>query len=83
MPEVELIWKHPTAGVVSSSPVIAEGVLYVGSEDGNLFALDAETGEPRWMHPTGDKVYSSPSVTDGILYVGSSDGRLYALRASA
>jgi len=67
--------------VFLSSPVVAEGSVYVGSGDGNLYALDAATGEPRWTFRTGDVVHASPAFADGVVYVGSWDGDLYAVDA--
>jgi eukaryotic-like serine/threonine-protein kinase len=64
-----------------SSPVIADGRVYFGSGDGNLYALDAASGELRWKFATGDVVHASPAYADGVVYVGSFDSRLYAVDA--
>jgi hypothetical protein len=71
-------------GALNSSPAIgADGTLYVGSDDGNLYALDGTVGAPKWAFLTGDSVYSSPAIgADGTVYVGSLDGSLYALDGS-
>jgi outer membrane protein assembly factor BamB/serine/threonine protein kinase/FKBP-type peptidyl-prolyl cis-trans isomerase 2 len=55
--------------------------VYVGSGDGNVYALDAGTGEGVWSFETGTAVVSSPTVVDGTVYVGSNDGNVYALDA--
>jgi outer membrane protein assembly factor BamB len=65
-----------------SSPVVVNGGVYFGSGDGNLYALDAETGELRWKFQTGDVVHSSPAFDSGTLYVGSWDSYLYAVDAA-
>jgi len=75
-------WNFPTGGAVSSSPAVAQGVLYVGSNDFNLYALDASTGAKLWSFPTGSQVRSSPAVANGVVYVGSLDFNVYALSAS-
>jgi outer membrane protein assembly factor BamB len=67
--------------VYLSSPSIAGGLVYFGSGDGNVYALDAATGALRWSFRTGDVVHSSPAVKDGIVYIGSWDSFLYALDA--
>ena len=67
--------------VFLSSPVVADGTVYVGSGDGNLYALDAATGEPRWTFRTGNVVHASPAFADGIVFVGSWDGDFYAVDA--
>ena len=42
---------------VFSSPAVVDGVVYVGSDDGNLYALDAASGEQRWAFATGEAVW--------------------------
>jgi len=67
--------------VFLSSPVIAGGVVYFGSGDHNVYALDAATGKEKWRFRTGNVVHASPAVANGILYIGSWDRNLYALSA--
>ena len=64
-----------------SSPVVADGVVYFGSGDGNVYALDAAPGDLRWKFRTGDVVHASPAYADGVVYVGSWDSYFYALDA--
>jgi outer membrane protein assembly factor BamB len=63
----------------TSSPVIAGDRVVVGSGDGNVYALDAATGQERWRVETGGRVRSSPAIGDGVVFVGSADGVLYAI----
>ena len=72
-------WRFPTDAPISSSPVLAGGILYFGANDGKVYAVDARTGEGRWSFQTGGEVRSSPVVADGAIYVGSRDGFIYAL----
>jgi outer membrane protein assembly factor BamB len=54
-------------------------VVYVGSYDANVYALNASTGAKLWSYTTGSYVaYSSPAVSNGVVYVGSGDGKVYA-----
>jgi outer membrane protein assembly factor BamB len=53
-------------------------VVYVGSYDKNVYALNAKTGAKLWSYTTGGGVHTSPSVTNGLVYVGSDDGNVYA-----
>jgi len=62
-----------------SSPAVVNGIVYFGSGDGNIYAVDAASGQLKWKHGTGDVVHSSPAVADGIVYVGSWDSIFYAL----
>jgi len=64
---------------VVSSPAVAEGTVYVGSEDNNLYAIDAATGKEVWHYATGDWIDSSPAISNGVVYVGSNDKNLYAI----
>src|SRR5258707_13767286 len=65
-----------------SSPAVAGGLVYFGSSDSNVYALDAGSGTLQWKFKTGDVVHSSPAVTDGTLFIGSWDTYLYALDAA-
>ena len=72
-------WRFKTGDNVLSSPAVSNGVVYVGSEDNNLYAIDAVTGKEKWRFETGSYVDSSPAVSNGVVYVGSADGNLYAI----
>jgi eukaryotic-like serine/threonine-protein kinase len=69
--------------VYLSSPVVANGLVYFGSGDGHVYALDVKAGTLRWKFRTGDVVHASPALADGRLFVGSWDGRFYALDAAS
>jgi len=75
-------WAFETGDSVRSSPIAVDGTVYIGSDDGNLYAVDAATGDEQWAFDTGDAVYSSPTVADGTVYVGS-DVYLYAVDAAS
>jgi len=64
-----------------SSPVVMGGIVYVGSGDGYVYALDALSGELRWKFRTGNVVHASPAVANDTVYVGSWDSYFYALDA--
>jgi outer membrane protein assembly factor BamB len=68
--------------VYLSSPVAAEGAVYFGSGDGNIYALDALTGALRWKYGTGDVVHASPAYASGTIFVGSWDSYFYAIAAA-
>jgi outer membrane protein assembly factor BamB len=78
----ELAWRFQTGDEVHSSPGIANGKVFFGSDDSHIYALDAYTGKEQWKVKTGDKVRSSPAVKDGVVYVGSGDFVLYSLDAA-
>jgi outer membrane protein assembly factor BamB len=68
--------------VFLSSPVLAGGVVYIGSGDQHVYALDARTGALRWSFATGDVVHAAPAVANNTVYIGSWDRNLYALDAA-
>src|SRR5207249_6211568 len=67
---------------IYSSPAIADGVVYVGSDDHILYAYDAYTGNLLLTATAGGAIGSSPAIANGVVYVGANDGRLYAFGAS-
>jgi eukaryotic-like serine/threonine-protein kinase len=67
--------------LLSSSPAVTNGKVYFGSGDGNVYALDAQTGALAWKFPTGDVVHASPAVVNGVVYIGSWDSFFYAIDA--
>ena len=64
-----------------SSPVIANGAVYFGSGDGNVYAVDAASGTLKWKFKTGDVVHASPAIADGTVFIGSWDSYFYAIDA--
>ena len=76
----------------SGSPAVANGVVFVGSDDHKLYAFDAagttscsgtpKTCTPLWTATTGDKCSRHRSCRGGVVYVGSDDGKLYAFDAT-
>jgi len=83
---LQLKWKNSISGpmftFIESSPAVVNGVVYFGSDDNRVYALDASTGALVWRYTTGYIVQSSPAVVNGVVYVGSGDGNMYALNAS-
>ncbi len=76
-----LKWKFATGNRIVSSPVIDNKKIYFGSDDGNVYAIDAESGREIWKRPTKGPVPSTFAVAGGIVYLTSYDGNFYALNA--
>src|SRR5207248_7043561 len=74
-------WTCTTGDAIESSPVVAGGIVYIGSKDHALYALDARTGAEIWSYTTGGAIYSTPTVVDDVVYIGSRDANLYAFEA--
>lgn len=66
---------------IVAAPVQDEGLVYVGTADNQVLALDSETGELAWQFEVKHSIWSAPVYEDGILYVGSLDKSIYALDA--
>jgi outer membrane protein assembly factor BamB len=81
-PGLGLRWSYLTGNAVYSSPAVADGVVYVGSDDGNIDAVNAGTGALLWEFTTAGAVTSSPAVANGMVFAGSEDGNVYALDSS-
>jgi eukaryotic-like serine/threonine-protein kinase len=71
--------------VLKSSPTVSGGIVYIGSLDGYLYALDANNGNIVWQTKTNGPIESSPAVADGAVYFTSQEstaGNLYKLDAN-
>jgi outer membrane protein assembly factor BamB len=84
----ELRWKSPSGdqpGTTQyrSTPVVANGTVYVGNSDGGMYALDARTGAQKWKFVTGSMVRSHPLIIGDVLYFGSDDDYFYAINANS
>ncbi|MBI4722391.1 MAG: PQQ-binding-like beta-propeller repeat protein [Candidatus Stahlbacteria bacterium] len=82
-------WIFPTVGEVHSSPVLsASGVVFIGSEDSTLYAINSTTGVQVWKYDLPKKVQSSPALShdEATVYVATSEfavsGKLYAINAA-
>ena len=80
--DLELLWTHDTGDAIDSSAAIVEGTVYAGVGNGDLIALDFDTGALKWTYSTGSFIgESSPTVANGTVYIGDLDGVLHAVRA--
>ncbi len=77
--DVEPRWTFTCEDEVRSSPRIADGVLYIGCYDNNLYALDAKSGKFRWKYATEGGIASTPCIHEDRVLIGSEDGCLYAI----
>jgi outer membrane protein assembly factor BamB len=68
--------------IASSSPAIVNDVVYIGSDDGYMYAFNGFNGDQIWSVKLGDSAVSSPVVVDGIVYVRDWYGNDYALNVS-
>jgi outer membrane protein assembly factor BamB len=73
-------WRR-TIGPSETSPLVANGLVYVGDWLGKVYAFDADTGKTRWTFSTNGKVKGGVALSGNRVYVGSYDGHVYALNA--
>jgi outer membrane protein assembly factor BamB len=76
-------WSVATGGAVYSSPVCDNGAVYIGSDDFNLYSLNAESGKINWQFKTGGIIRCKPAVVNGAVYFTSDDGNLYSVDAKS
>ena len=76
----ETYWKFQTGGPITSSPVAAEGKVFLSSNDGNLYAVNATTGVEVWSSWVGTSP-GSPTFANGKVFVASS-GKILAFDAA-
>lgn len=87
---LEVAWTAAVGGPISSTPVIANGMVVIGSYDGILRALDPNSGQEIWAFDTGAKtmepnlkiplgITGSAAIEGNVVYVGDSAGKLHAI----
>jgi outer membrane protein assembly factor BamB len=76
-------WRAPAEDSILGAPVYADGAVYYGASDGQVYAVDAATGQvkPGWPFRTEEAVWGAPLVANGKVYIASMDHRLYCLDA--
>jgi outer membrane protein assembly factor BamB len=64
-------WIFNTSGYIFSSPIIVDDVVYIGSNDKNIYAINLTSGSKIWNYTTSGWVMSTPAYYNGTIYVGS------------
>jgi len=75
-------WAFKTGGPVVGSPAIADGVVYIASLSGYLYAVDQATGKEKWKFKSRMPIASTPAIQGGVVYFVSSTGALGAIDAA-
>ncbi|HWE04833.1 MAG TPA: PQQ-binding-like beta-propeller repeat protein [Tepidisphaeraceae bacterium] len=66
---------------VTSAICVDDNVLYVGSKNGVMHAIDVSSGDEKWAFAAGGSCLGPPLLYRGVLYYGGMDRRLYAVDA--
>jgi outer membrane protein assembly factor BamB len=75
------LWTFAADGNVNTSPDIANGSVYIGTENGELYKIDAYSGRQKWVAKLTAPIHSAPLVVDSVVYVGDDDGFCSAINA--
>lgn len=83
---VALLWTSQADYQVSSSPVVVNNTIYLGSKKKKLYALNSKTGQQKWQFAVQSRVISTPAVNEGTVYFGTAaqeadTGNFYAVDA--
>ncbi|MCI0701482.1 MAG: PQQ-like beta-propeller repeat protein, partial [Planctomycetia bacterium] len=77
----KVVWEYRTGARFGlSSPAIADGVLYMPDDSGDLFAFDAKSGKVLWKYRYATEVRGAPLVADGKIYIFDVKGKLIILK---
>lgn len=76
-------WHVSVEDLILAAPAYAGGVVYFGTSDGRVYAVDVETRgvKPGWPFEAGQAIWAAPLVAEGRVYVSSMDHHLYCLDA--
>ncbi|MET8754722.1 PQQ-binding-like beta-propeller repeat protein [Streptomyces sp. NPDC004667] len=73
-------WTFTAKSRISTAPAVSGGVVYTGSDDGDLYALDAATGKPLWTFPGGEGFFhGAPVIAGDTVYIAGDKGTMFAL----
>jgi outer membrane protein assembly factor BamB len=83
LPErLEVLWQAKLGDAVEGAPAITDGMVYIGSYDEHLYALDLMTGKEKWKFKCGP-TKASPSVYKGNVFIGNEDGYFHCVDAAS
>jgi outer membrane protein assembly factor BamB len=79
--DASLLWTFKTSDAVKAAPVVCDGVIVVGSADGNVYGITLD-GQLKWKINTGSGVEAPAMIRNGIAYVGNYEGKVYAIEVT-
>jgi polyvinyl alcohol dehydrogenase (cytochrome) len=88
VPHLQLKWAFgfPDATSAWAQPSVVDGWLFVGSQNGTVYALDAKSGCIHWFFSADGGVRTAisvgPGVRGGVVYFGDTGAKAYALEAA-
>lgn len=80
---VKKVWEYQDQSDVGAGTAVYKNLVIATNTAGEVYALDAASGQRRWVFKTAGKIYSTPAVSKGYVVVGSSDKNVYCLKAAS
>lgn len=75
----KIVWEFKTKNSVFASPIVSDSVVYIGSTDTNLYAIELNSGNEKWKFHTKGEIRSNVCINNDSLYLNGGDGSIYAL----
>lgn len=75
------LWEFRAGGGFAAAPLLRDGVVYAGSLDGTLYALDLGSGKQRWRYAAGEEIGAAPLWSDGLLVLATFQDSVIAVDA--
>ncbi len=76
---ISIAWEYENAGTIWNKAIVEGGIVYFGSNDGQFYALAAETGASFWTYDSGATIKSTPVICEGNLFFGNEMGQMIAI----
>ncbi len=72
-------WRYKAKRAITSSPAYADGIIFFGSVDSQLYALDAKSGLIIWRFRMAKATISTPYIFENYIFSGSVDANIYCI----
>ncbi|MGJ8681172.1 outer membrane protein assembly factor BamB [Paraglaciecola sp.] len=79
---VKKLWSSGIPAKIAGGVTVAYETVFFGTENGEVIALDANTGEQKWITTVKGEVLASPAVDSGVVVVNTGSGFVYALNSA-
>lgn len=76
------LWKTGVEDEITGGIGAGDGLVLVGTANGDLIALAATDGKERWRAPLESEILAPPTARDGVVVVATGDGHLYGLASA-
>lgn len=75
----KIMWEFETGNSIYASPVVKEGIVYIGSLDSCLYAIKLNNGKLKWKFRSKGQIRSNVCINNDSLYLNGGDGSIYAI----